>query len=976
LLIGIANVVKANDWLRSDLRAFDPHPLTYLLLDFETDLGPLPTLVTNPDNSAPTNVKLQLLPDGGQLPPVPGGVAARVIDFRLTGGSDIVVATNEFVRVYGRSDANSPWTTICETPVSCVAYGVLAADLDREQPVSEKQQAGANPAAREEPGAVVDPKPDAACQDNDPDLVVYGREGVQVFRNNLDSATGQRSLQPIEQPEALTNSKDVIAAILVDFDQEGDLDLILSTRDGVALWANKGNGEFQPERPLAADPPGRIVAFHTVDWDHDADLDLLVCGRDFAGLLENLRHSTLKYTSFDGEFAKVRGSRSLAVVDVDHNTSWALLATSQGGGTLVRSKAAPGKPDGLPPKPLPAAAPAGFVVGDLDNDTEFDAIAWGPNGLDVLRGFGAGEFRLIDGFVEGIRPTVIAIDIADVDNDGDLDIVTVEPDAVRIWDNVGGNATPSSRIRLRAQATDISGAVNTAGIGSVVEFRSGDRYRRQLVTGQVTHFGCGSDTQIDSLRVIWTNGVPQDVVSPELNTTVCEIQMQTTSCPSLYVWNGREFVFETDLLWAAPLGLQSAPGVITPTRNWENILIPGDRMQPRNGEYVLQLTEELWEAGYFDRVQLICVDHPSDVQVFSNEKVGPPELAAFGVHTVRQPRPPISARDSSGRDCLAEVLAADERYARCFPGHTRRGRVERHYLELDFGDLSGAKQITLFLRGWIYPPRTSQNVGISQDAAYGGPEMPSLWIPGAGGEWVQARPFMGFPGGKTKTIAVDVSDLINRTDSRLRIATNVEFYWDAAFLAVDELAAETRLTRLDPIAADLHFRGWSARIERANNAPDTFDYNRVETSAAWFPMEGPFTRYGDVLPLLQDADDLMVVMSSGDELTVRFKAPPPPPEGWTRDFILHNVGYDKDGDLHVIFGQSAEPLPFAAMSGYPYRPDESYPETGKTTAYLREYQTRHVNPSAFRRGQSQRAQKAGLQPTPGNAAPTNRRMTP
>ena len=35
-------------------------------------------------------------------------------------------------------------------------------------------------------------------------------------------------------------------------------------------------------------------------------------------------------------------------------------------------------------------------------------------------------------------------------------------------------------------------------------------------------------------------------------------------------------------------------------------------MKPRGDEYVLQVTEELWEIAYFDQLKLIAIDHPAD----------------------------------------------------------------------------------------------------------------------------------------------------------------------------------------------------------------------------------------------------------------------------------------------------------------------------------------------------------------------------
>ncbi|MCA9179214.1 MAG: hypothetical protein KDB14_32355, partial [Planctomycetales bacterium] len=73
----------------------------------------------------------------------------------------------------------------------------------------------------------------------------------------------------------------------------------------------------------------------------------------------------------------------------------------------------------------------------------------------------------------------------------------------------------------------------------------------------------------------------------------------------------------------------------------------------------------------------------------------------------------------------------------------------------------------------------------------------------------------------------------------------------------------------------------------------------------------------------------------------------PPPAGWRRDFLLHCVGWDKDADLNTFHGQSVEPLPFRAMSRYPYAPDEDFPDTELHREYLRDYQTRSQSRREF-----------------------------
>ena len=169
-----------------------------------------------------------------------------------------------------------------------------------------------------------------------------------------------------------------------------------------------------------------------------------------------------------------------------------------------------------------------------------------------------------------------------------------------------------------------------------------------------------------------------------------------------------------------------SPTALAPCREWEYLKISGEQLVPRNGEYVLQITEELWEAAYFDHVKLIAVDHPADVAIYSNEKVGSAEMAKFKVHTVRTPRRPVAARNHRGRDILAEIAEEDGVYLKAFDRKLCQGLAEDHFLELDFGDLGDAKQITLYLTGWIYPSGTSVNVGISQNPDLPQPKPPSL----------------------------------------------------------------------------------------------------------------------------------------------------------------------------------------------------------------------------------------------------------
>ena len=109
-------------------------------------------------------------------------------------------------------------------------------------------------------------------------------------------------------------------------------------------------------------------------------------------------------------------------------------------------------------------------------------------------------------------------------------------------------------------------------------------------------------------------------------------------------------------------------------------------------------------------------------------------------------------------------------------------------------------------------------------------------------------------------------------------------------------------------------------------------------------MTGDYTRYGEVAPLLAQADDRFVIMGHGEELTLTFPlaAFPATPPDTHRTFLLKTDSYCKDMDLYTATPETLEPLPFHGMSRYPYDANESYPQSPKHQAYQKEYNTRNV----------------------------------
>jgi hypothetical protein len=206
-------------------------------------------------------------------------------------------------------------------------------------------------------------------------------------------------------------------------------------------------------------------------------------------------------------------------------------------------------------------------------------------------------------------------------------------------------------------------------------------------------------------------------------------------------------------------------------------------------------------------------------------------------------------------------------------------------------------------------------------------------------------PSIGFPSGKDKTIIVDLAGKFPTKDHHVRLRTSMQIYWDQAFVARTLSQSESKVTTLTPQSADLHSRGFSRMYRKGGRyGPYWFAYEDVTKQSPWRPIEGAFTRFGDVLPLLDKSDDMYIVMAPGDEATIAFDASSASslPKGWKRDFLLYTDGWIKDSDLNTAHGTTVGPLPFHAATSYPLAKGQSYPTDALRQRYVREYNTRTV----------------------------------
>jgi hypothetical protein len=392
----------------------------------------------------------------------------------------------------------------------------------------------------------------------------------------------------------------------------------------------------------------------------------------------------------------------------------------------------------------------------------------------------------------------------DLDRDCDLDLLAAGAQGLYRLENIGGSQNHCLSVRLRGLDKGNS-KNNLFGLGSTVEVRAGRNYQFQEATSEVTHFGLGRLPTVDLMRVVWTNGVPQNRLSPQSNQWIVEEQLLKGSCPFLYAWDGQETRFVTDLLWGAPIGLPVAPGVYAGADSQELVRVDGARTL--DGSYSLRITEELWEAAFIDYVRLWVVDHPAEVEVASSLRIQPGESVPDEVLGTRALRPVVAAWDGRGQEVTDLVRSTDSTYADGWEKSPYQGvAAQPWFFTFGLGE-APASPIRLHLDGWIFPSDASLNLAVAQR-----PDL-QTWPPRLEVEtetgWQVLMPSMGFPAGKTKTMVIDTPTLPAGA-SRLRIAATQWLGWDRIAWSTSPADEAPRvLARLAPSVADLHFRGFS-----------------------------------------------------------------------------------------------------------------------------------------------------------------------
>jgi tetratricopeptide (TPR) repeat protein len=255
--------------------------------------------------------------------------------------------------------------------------------------------------------------------DGKPDIFLVNGDGAgnaMLFRNNGDgkfvNATEAAKLDFHGQGTGCAAG---------DYDNDGYLDLVVSSADGVALYHNERNGTFKNVTDAAGlHVDGLVLGVTFVDYDNDGDLDLYVT---------RFENFPLKNPGEPFSFPQ---------------------ATSGPGNILLRNKGNGTFMDWTKETGLAGSGPSiGAMGSDVNNDGAEDLVVSGWQKAPLLLiNQREGDFRAQSPWTANMPGPAAGIAAIDFDGDGWMDLAFTHwaPPGLSLWRNASGKSFDPVRI--------------------------------------------------------------------------------------------------------------------------------------------------------------------------------------------------------------------------------------------------------------------------------------------------------------------------------------------------------------------------------------------------------------------------------------------------------------------------------------------------------------------------------------------------
>lgn len=366
-------------------------------------------------------------------------------------------------------------------------------------------------------------------------------DGSGVFEANSQVTISLSNLSPSD-------------SVLVDFDGDGDEDLVVAGQPNDVIFNNNGSGIFSPSTATLNSTSSLVK---TADFDSDGRADLFLGGFQSASVVLNTIQGLLTiqvpvspgFTVVKAEIADLDGipGKEIGIIERDATASSnaAIITVDLTNQTAQRTLTSPGildlslgdfNGDGVSDilavptsssQPFILSTASGYnpaisfsgakisVAGDLTGDGAADFILMSDSAAALFVNSGQGTFQQLPFDANVTRPQ--KLDLKDLDFDGDIDLIVTGETArglrPRFLANLTRQFQMSSYARIGASTgTSISGTVDSATSGIAFLFASLDQLSSPMPTPwgelRLTNFVAGPNL------LLTTPGVPVSFTFP------------------------------------------------------------------------------------------------------------------------------------------------------------------------------------------------------------------------------------------------------------------------------------------------------------------------------------------------------------------------------------------------------------------------------------------------------------------------------
>lgn len=280
--------------------------------------------------------------------------------------------------------------------------------------------------------------------DGQPELLTWSTSSHAIVLHRFDAGWNASVVATLQ-----TDLKALLWVTLRDVSGDGRADVVAADGLGTIVWfESAGGGSFGAPHEVEAGllSVAGESGFDCADLNGDGLSDFLALSSAKRLIAMRAQDGGLGLTALPTSPALVWKPMNTAAADVDADGDLDLVGTSatpNGGGQLVTTlNAGDGALTLGPISPLSTWMydVATASVDDFDGDGFIDALLWHDQGsVRIAQGAGTGAFASISTLLEGGEPT-LGLSIADVDQDGDPDVIASRNHQLLAFRNDGNRA--------------------------------------------------------------------------------------------------------------------------------------------------------------------------------------------------------------------------------------------------------------------------------------------------------------------------------------------------------------------------------------------------------------------------------------------------------------------------------------------------------------------------------------------------------